>query len=165
MLANLLFVSSYSDLGGGETALLALASHLNPARFHPHLLVPREGQLAEAWRGHGWPVRVTPWRGATMYFVPAIWARLPIARRIESLIREHDIRAVHSDYHTLPMVIPAAERAGIPPLWTCMGWWFHPKPWQRNFFQHSAATFAHSQAIKDGFLGKPPFMPTEKIEV
>ncbi|MBZ0289797.1 MAG: glycosyltransferase family 4 protein, partial [Anaerolineae bacterium] len=165
MASNLLFVSSYSDLGGGETALLALASHLDPARFHPHLLAPREGQLAEAWRGRGWPVHVTPWRGATVYFIPALWARLPITHRIESLIREHDIRAVHSDYHTLPMVIPAAERAGVPALWTCMGWWFHPKPWQRGFFRRSAATLAHSQAIKDGFLGQSPFMPPENIEV
>ncbi len=63
------------------------------------------------------------------------------------------------------MVIPAAEGAGIPPIWTCMGWWFHPKFWQRGFFRRSAATFAHSRAIKDGFLGSPPFMPPEQIEV
>lgn len=158
-------MSSYTDLGGGETALLTLASHLDPTRFNPHLLVPREGQLAEAWRAHGWPVHIIPWRGATIYFIPAIWARLPISHHIASLIRAHDIRAIHSDYHTLPMLIPAAERAGIPPLWTCMGWWFHPKPWQRGFFRRSAATFAHSQAIKNGFLGKPPFMLPENIEV
>jgi glycosyltransferase involved in cell wall biosynthesis len=164
-LINLLFVSSYSDLGGGETALLALASHLDPTRFQPHLLVPREGQLAQAWRAQGWPVHIGPWRPATVYFIPAIWARLPITRRIEQIIREHDIRAVHSEYHALPMVIPAAERAGISPLWTCMGWWFHPKLWQRGFFQRSRATFAHSQAIKDGFLGSPPFMPPERIEL
>ena len=48
MPSNLLFVSSYSDLGGGETALLSLAAYLDPARFRPHLLVPREGQLAAA---------------------------------------------------------------------------------------------------------------------
>jgi glycosyltransferase involved in cell wall biosynthesis len=162
---NLLFVSSYSNLGGGETALLTLAKHLDPARFRPHLLVPREGQLAEGWRAAGWQVHVMPWRGATVYFVPAIWARLPMTRRIEALIREQDIDAVHSDYHTLPMVMPAAERAGIPALWTCMGWWFHPKFWQRDFFRRSAATFAHSRAIKEGFLGNPPFMPSDEIEI
>jgi glycosyltransferase involved in cell wall biosynthesis len=106
-----------------------------------------------------------PWRGATIFFIPAIWARLPISRQIETLIREHDICAVHSDYHTLPMALPAAERAGIPALWTCMGWWFRPKPWQHGFFRRSAATFAHSKAIKDGFLGTPPFMPPDRIEV
>ncbi len=162
---NLLFVSSYSDLGGGETALLALATHLDLKRFRPHLLVARTGQLAEAWQAQGWPVHIMPWRGATTYFIPAVWARLPISYQIENLIREQHIHIVHSDYHTLPMVMPAAERAGIPTLWTCMGWWFKPKIWQRSFFRRSMATFAHSQAIKDGFLGKPPFMAAERIEV
>lgn len=46
-----------------------------------------------------------------------------------------------------------------------MGWWFHPKLWQRAFFRRSAATFAHSEAIKNGFLGQPPFMPPDRIEV
>ena len=162
---NLLFASSYTNLGGGETALLTLAQHLDPARFLPHLLVPREGQLSARWQEQGWPVHVTPWRGATVYFIPGLWARLPASRRMERILREHHIDAAHSDYHTLPMLLPAAERAGIPALWTCMGWWFRPRPWQRSFFQRSAATFAHSEAIRRGFLGDPPFMPPEQIEV
>lgn len=162
---NLLFASSYTNLGGGETALLTLAQHLDPARFLPHLLVPREGQLSARWQEQGWPVHVTPWRGATVYFIPGWWARLPASRRMERILREHRIDAAHSDYHTLPMLLPAAERAGIPALWTCMGWWFRPRPWQRSFFQRSAATFAHSEAIRRGFLGDPPFMPPEQIEV
>jgi glycosyltransferase involved in cell wall biosynthesis len=162
---NLLFVSSYADLGGGETALLSLAQALDPARFRPHLLTPRPGQLAERWQAGGWPVHITPWRAASVYFVPSVWARLPAARRIEVLIRAHDIHAVHSEYHALPFAQPAAERAGVPSLWTCMGWWFRPRPWQRAFFRRSRATFAHSQAIKDGFLGSPPFMPPERVQV
>jgi glycosyltransferase involved in cell wall biosynthesis len=164
-MVNLLFASSYTELGGGETALVTLAQHLDPARFRPHLLVPREGQLSQRWREFGWPVHVTHWRGATVYFMPSVWARLPASRRMEQIIHDHDIQAVHSDYHTLPMLMPAAERARVPALWTCMGWWFRPKFWQRSFFRRSAATFAHSQAIKNGFLGKPPFMPPESIEV
>lgn len=162
---NLLFVTSYADLGGGETALLNLVQQLDPARWQPHLLTPRAGQLAERWAAHGWPAHTIPWRAASVYFVPALWARLPVARRIERLIRAHDIRAVHSEYHALPFAQPAAARAGVPSLWTCMGWWFRPRPWQRAFFRRSAATFAHSQAIKDGFLGCPPFMPPERVEV
>jgi glycosyltransferase involved in cell wall biosynthesis len=162
---NLLFASSYTGLGGGETALVTLAQHLDPARFRPHLLVPRAGQLSARWQEAGWPVHITPWRGATVYFVPALWARLPASRRIEQIIRANAIAAAHSDYHTLPLLLPAAARAGIPALWTCMGWWFRPKPWQRAFFRRCAATFAHSEAIKAGFLGDPPFMPPEQIEV
>ena len=162
---NLLFASSYTDLGGGETALVTLAQHLDPARFRPHLLVPREGQLSARWGEYGWPVHIIPWRGATVYFIPALWARLPVSHQMETIIRDNAIQAAHSDYHTLPMLLPAVERAGIPALWTCMGWWFRPKFWQRRFFRRSTATFAHSQAIKDGFLGNPPFMPPESIEV
>lgn len=165
MRANLLFVSSYSDLGGGETALLTLAAHLDPARFRPHLLVRREGQLAQAWRARGWPAHTMSWRPATVYFIPAVWARLPLVGRIAALIRRHDIHLLHSDYHTLPMALPAAERAGIPVVWTCMGWWFHPQRWQRAFFRRPAAIFAHSRAIRDGFLGYPPFLPPESIHL
>jgi glycosyltransferase involved in cell wall biosynthesis len=162
MAIPILFVSSYVGLGGGETALLALAQHLDPARYEPHLLLPYAGQLGERWHG---PVHITPWRGATVYFVPPLWAQFPVTRRIEQIICEHDIRVVHSDYHTLPMVIPAAERAGAIPVWTCWGWWFHPKPWQRRFFRRAKATFFPSKAIRDGFLGSPPFMPPDSTQL
>ncbi len=165
MAIPILFVSSYVGLGGGETALLALAQHLDPARFQPHLLLPHDGQLGERWREHGWPVHVTPWRGATVYFIPRIWAQFSITHRIERLICEQGIRVVHSDYHTLPMVIPAAERAGALPVWTCWGWWFHPKPWQRGFFRRAKGTFFPSRAIRDGFLGNPPFMPADSTQL
>jgi glycosyltransferase involved in cell wall biosynthesis len=162
---NLLFVSSYIDLGGGETALLNLVDHLAPSEWLPHLLVRAEGQLAQAWRERGWPVDVTPWRGATTYFIPSLWSRFPITRRIEQIIHRRRIDLVQSDYHTLPMALPAAERAGIPAVWWCWGWWFHPKPWQRAFFRRPAATFALSRAIREGFLGSPPFMPPERVEL
>lgn len=161
----LLFVSSYVGLGGGETDLLTLAKTLDPARYRLHLLLPYEGQLSERWRALGGTVHITHWRGATIYFIPALWAQFPITRRIEQIIRAHNIRAVHSDYHTLPMALPAARRAGIPLLWTCWGWWFHPRRWQRAFFRSVDKVFARSQAIKDGFLGDPPFMPPAAVEV
>ncbi len=162
---NILFISSYIDLGGGETALLNLVDNLDHARYLPHLLVRAEGQLAAAWRKRGWPVYVTAWRGATTYFVPMLWAQFPISRRIGKLIREKHIHVVHSDYHTLPMALPAGERAGIPVIWWCWGWWFKPKFWQRAFFKRPAATIALSKAIKAGFLGDPPFMPPDNVEL
>ncbi len=162
---NVLFVSSYIDLGGGETALLNLVDNLDAAHYLPHLLVRAEGQLAVAWRKRGWPVYVTSWRGASTYFIPPIWAQLPISRRIGKLIRELHIDIIHSDYHTLPMALPAGERNGIPVLWWCWGWWFKPKAWQRAFFRRPAATIALSKAIKEGFLGDPPFMPSDRIDL
>lgn len=162
---NILFISSYIDLGGGETALLNLVDNLDSARFLPHLLVRAEGQLAGAWRKRGWPVVVMPWRGATTYFIPALWAQLPISRRIGRLIRQYHIHLVHSDYHTLPMALPAGERNGVPVIWWCWGWWFKPHWWQRGFFRRPAATIALSQAIKAGFLGEPPFMPPDRVDL
>ncbi|MFN8452779.1 MAG: glycosyltransferase family 4 protein [Anaerolineae bacterium] len=164
---NLLFVTTYVGLGGGETSLLTLVEALvkHDPRYQPHLLLPHDGQLAERWRANGWSVHLIPFRGATTYFVPAVWARFPITGRITRLIREQNIRAVHSDYHSLPFALPAARAAKIPLVWTCWGWWFHPKSWQRGFFQQPDATFASSWAIKDGFLGEPPFMPPDRVQV
>lgn len=162
---HLLFATTYVGMGGGETSLLTLAEHLDPLRFRPHLLVPQEGQLTEHWRHHGWPVHVIPYRGTTVWFVPAVWAHFPVTAQIAALIREQRIAAVHSDYHTLPFAVPAARQAGIAVVWTCWGWWFRPKFWQRAFFRSPDVTFAASWAIRDGFLGDPPFMPAENIRV
>ncbi len=163
----LLFITTYVGLGGGETSLLTLVEALvrHDSRYEPHLLLPHDGQLAERWRANGWSAHVTPFRGASTYFVPAIWARFPVTASIAQLIDEQHIRAVHSDYHSLPFALPAARRAGVPLVWTCWGWWFKPKPWQRGFFRQPDATFASSWAIKDGFLGDPPFMPPDRVEV
>lgn len=163
---QLLFITWYTGLGGGETALLALADALDPARYLPHLTAPREGQLTAQWRKRGWPVHILPFRGASTWFVPFIWARFPIVGKLRTLIREQGFAAVYSDYHSLPYALPAAEDAQIPAIWMCHGWWFKPKFWQRGFFRRPSATgFAASWTVRDGFLGSPPFMPPEQLPV
>jgi len=162
---TLLFMTTYTGLGGGETSLLTLVDHLDPARYTPHLLVPRDGQLPVQWRARGWQVHITPYRGASVYFVPWLWGMFPIVGRVEQLIRDHHITAIHSDYHSLPFAVAAAGRTQVPVLWTCSGWWFHPQAYQRRFFQRPDAAFASSPAIRDGFLGNPPFMPPDKMPV
>jgi glycosyltransferase involved in cell wall biosynthesis len=165
MRRNLLFITTYTGLGGGETSLLTQVEHLDRARYHPQLLVPGDGQLAERWRALGGTVQLHQWRGASTWFVPAIWSHFPIARHIEGIIRRDKIALIHSDYHSLPFALPAARRAGIPCIWTCWGWWFHPRHWQRGYFMKPEATIAASWAIREGFLGDPPFMPPERVEV
>ncbi|HYO88427.1 MAG TPA: glycosyltransferase family 4 protein [Candidatus Limnocylindrales bacterium] len=165
MALPLLFVTTYTGMGGGETSLLTLAEHLDPARWSPHLLAPADGQLPERFRAHGWPVHLIPFRGASTWFIPSVYARFPITGKITALLREQSIAAVHSDYHSLPFALPATRRTHVPLVWTCWGWWFHPKPWQRAFFQQPNAAFAASWAIRDGFLGQPPFMPPERLPV
>ncbi len=163
----LLFVTTYVGFGGGETSLLTLVEHLvkRDPTYQPHLLLPHDGQLGERWRANGWPVHTLSWRGASVYFVPAIWSHFPITAHIANLIYAEGIRAVHSDYHSLPFALPAARIRQLPLVWTCWGWWFKPKAWQRAFFRQPDATFASSWAIKDGFLGNPPFMPPERVQV
>lgn len=161
---RVLFASWYTGLGGGETDLLTLAADFSQRNITPHLLLPRPGHLGERWQAAGWPVHHIAYRGATTWFVPGVWARFPVVRRMAALLREQQITHVHSNYHTLPLIAPAAHRVGIPIIWTCHGWWFRPKPWQRAFFRRIPGV-ARSQAIRDGFLGTPPFMPPTALPV
>ncbi|MCU0513634.1 MAG: glycosyltransferase family 4 protein [Anaerolineae bacterium] len=160
----ILFASWYTGLGGGETDLVTLAGALAAADFALHLLLPGEGRLAAAWRDLGGTVHVLPFRGATTWFIPALWARLPVVGRMARLLQAQRIALVHSDYHTLPLIAPAARRTQVPLVWTVHGWWFRPKPWQRAFFRPLRAV-ARSRSIRDGFLGQPPFMPPEALPV
>lgn len=162
---RILFTSWYTGLGGGETDLLTLAASLDPARYQPHLLLPAEGPLGDTWRTRGWPLHITHWRGASTWFVPFIWARFPVVQRMAALIEQEEIDLIHADYHTLPLIAPAAQQAQRPLIWTCHGWWFHPRPWQRAFFRQIDAGVARSEAIRDGFLGRPPFMPPASLPV
>ena len=161
---RILYASWYTGLGGGETDLLSLARALDPDRFEPQLLVPEPGALSERWQDSGWRAHALPYRGASTWFVPPIWARFPVVRRMQDLLSTQHIDLVHSDYHTLPLIAGAARRLGIPLLWTVFGWWFQPKPWQRGFFGAIPAV-ARSRVIRDGFLGSPPFMPAQQLPV
>jgi len=162
---RILFTSWYTGLGGGETDLLTLVEALDRSRYQPHLLLPADGQLSDRWRDAGLPVHILPYRGASTWFIPGLWKRFPIVRRMTELLRRQKIDLVQSDYHTLPMIKPAARRADVPLSWTVWGWWFKPKPWQQGFFRQIPVAVARSRAIRAGFLGEPPFMPVEQLPV
>ena len=83
---------------------------MDKSRYEPHLLLPAEGPLSERWRGAGLPLHILPYRGASTFFIPAIWERFPIISRITELLRHEQIRLVKSDYHTLPLIAPAAQK-------------------------------------------------------
>ncbi|MGB7342322.1 MAG: glycosyltransferase family 4 protein [Phototrophicaceae bacterium] len=161
---NILFTSWYTGLGGGETDLLSIAAFLDPHEWTPHLLLPSDGILTDKWRDYGWQVHIVKYRGASTYFVPFIWEKLPIVNRITEIIATHQIDLIASEYHTLPMAYPAANKMNIPIMWTVHGWWFKPKFWQRSFFA-DIPIVARSQSIRDGYLGDPPFMPPSQVPV
>ncbi len=164
---NLLFVSAYTGLGGGESVQLNLMRALDRQRFRLHLVCPREGQLPAAARELGVRVHLLPYRAATAWFVPALWMRFPVARRLASLIRADGIAAVHSDYHSLPFAAAAARMAGIPVIWNAMGWWFPARPWQRRFFcEQVTQIIAITRAVRDRWLAASGnFLPPERIRV
>ncbi|GAB5492968.1 MAG: glycosyltransferase family 4 protein [Phototrophicaceae bacterium] len=164
MSKNILFTSWYTGLGGGETDLLSLAECLNPDEWTLHLLLPAEGVLAQKWREYGWTVHIIKYRGASTFFVPAIWAKFPVVQKMKTLLQAHQIDLVVSEYHTLPMIHPATQALNIPIMWTVHGWWFKPKFWQINFFK-TIPLVARSYSIREGFLGEPPFINPETVPV
>jgi glycosyltransferase involved in cell wall biosynthesis len=161
----ILFVSSHTGLGGGETSLYEMVRCLDPARWTPHLLCPKEGAFTNLWRGEGWSVHILPWRPVTPVFVPALWARLPVVNQIAALIRRERIAAVRPEFHSVPLAAPACRKAGIPWVWMVHGQWTHPYRWQRGLFRQAAHLFADSGWTKAGFLGDPPFADPDRVEV
>jgi glycosyltransferase involved in cell wall biosynthesis len=166
MQRNLLFISSYTGLGGGERIQLNLMEALDRDRYALHLAVPADGQFARAARDLGVTTHILPFRGATTWFVPAIWKRFPAARRLFDLVKEFDIHAIHSNYHALPFAVAAGHAARIPVLWYSIGWWFPVRPWQKRFFREQVTQIAAAAcSVRDRWLGPSPFLPPESIPV
>jgi len=160
------FFSSYTGLGGGETSLLALLGALDKKAHQPTLVTPRAGALPESVHALGIEARVVPYRGASLWFIPSLWARLPTVGRMVAALRDLSAQVVHSDFHSLPFALPACRRLGLPIVFTAYGWWFRPRPWQRAFYRNGPTSIlAVSEAVKSGFLGTPPFMAPERVRV
>jgi len=163
---NLLFVSAYTGLGGGESVQLNLMGALNPDRYALHLVCPREGQLPNGARKHGVTVHILPYRGITTWFVPALWMRFPIGRQLAELVRQLDIHAIHTDYHSLPFAVAAARVNRVPVIWNALGWWFPTRVWQRRFFREQITQIiAVTRAVRDRWLGNSPLMPPDRVRV
>jgi glycosyltransferase involved in cell wall biosynthesis len=163
---NLLFISSYTGLGGGERIQLNLMEALDRDRYVLHLVVPGEGQFSRAARKLGVTTHILPFRGVTTWFVPAIWQRFPVARRLTELVRQLDIHVIHSNYHALPFAVAAGQTARIPVIWYSIGWWFPVRPWQKRFFrEHVTQIVAASCSVRDRWLGVSPFIPPERVPV
>lgn len=152
-----LFTSAYSGLGGGETIQLNLAEELVRRGLEAQLLVREEGEFARRWRQLGQKVHIVPFRPASVYFVPFVSALSGVVRKMADIIQSEQIQIAHGDYHSLPYLAPAARRVGVPRIWICMGWWFHPKPWQRGFFRKIERLYALSNSVREGFFGIKPY--------
>ncbi|MCC7448638.1 MAG: glycosyltransferase family 4 protein [Anaerolineae bacterium] len=165
-MTNLLFLTTYTGIGGGESLQLNLMRALDRSRYNLHLLTPRSGAFPKAAAALGVHTHIIPYRGTTTVFVPALWAMFPIVGKLRAFLRQQSIQAVISDYHSLPFIVPAAEALGVPVIWNAMGWWFPIYRWQRSFFQHRINRIvAITSAVKERLLHTPPVIPPECIDV
>lgn len=166
MTTNLLSITTYTGIGGGESLQLNLMRALDKSKYTPFLLTPRTGTFPEAAAALGVRTHVIPFRGTTTVFVPELWARFPIVGKLRHFLRDHAIHAVLSDYHSLPFVVPAARSLNIPVVWNAMGWWFPMYSWQRQFYaKHVTKIIAITSAVKERLLGDPPKMFPDLMDV
>lgn len=163
---SFLFASYYVGMGGGESVQLGLMAELIARGHHLHLLAPMPGTFVKAAAALGAQTHALRFRGASTYFVPAVYTHWPVVGRMANLIRTINPDVIHSDYHTLPFIVGAGERTGVPVLWNAMGGWFGIKPWQRTFFRHRVwRSIAITASVRRDLLGTRPFMPPDQMPV
>jgi glycosyltransferase involved in cell wall biosynthesis len=109
---NILYTTSFGYMaGGGQWSLYYLVKHLNKDIFHPIVLCPEEGDLAEKMRA----------AGADMIFLRMGRIRyisLSVIRKFISLIKERQIALIHTDSSTETLYAGIATRImRIPLVW------------------------------------------------
>src|SRR5215470_4336214 len=104
---NLLFITIYTGIGGGETLQLNLIRSLDHKRYSLHLLTPLPGEFPREAAALGVNTHVLPYRGTPTFFLPGLSARFPIVDKLRRFLQEHQIHAVLTDYHSLPYIVPA----------------------------------------------------------
>ena len=122
---RVLYVASSPNLlGGAEHCLVDIITAIASTGWEPLVVVPGEGSLAEALRRTGTRVFVEDLgvlrhRGEARS--PMLLLRLATsmraARRMERVIRDHDIRVVHSNAAGVVAGALAARRARVPHVW------------------------------------------------
>jgi glycosyltransferase involved in cell wall biosynthesis len=138
-------------VGGGEESLLALARGLNRERFHPHAVVPADGDVADALRALGIPVTLLALPPLRPWSLRAAWRSL---RALRSLLVAADVRLVHThgSRGTLYAGL-AARRPRVPVIW-------HVRiadrdPWLDGLLLRlSTRVIAISKAVESRFDGR-----------
>ncbi len=109
---NILYTTSFSHMaGGGQWSLYYLIKHLNKDIFHPIVVCPEEGELAEKMRGIGAKVIVLD-VGRIRYLNPLV------IKKFISLIKDKQIALIHTDSSTETLYAGIATRImRIPLVW------------------------------------------------
>jgi glycosyltransferase involved in cell wall biosynthesis len=107
---HILYATSFNNMfGGGQWSLYYLIKHLNKDFFHPIVLCPGEGALANKMRSVGAEV-VCFGMGRISYLNPIV------VKKLISLIKERQIALIHTDSTTETFYAGIAARIMRRPL-------------------------------------------------
>jgi len=113
---RILYFSGFANFRyGGQRSLYHLVCNLDGRAFHPHVIVPGEGELAEKLRARGVAVSAVDLPGITPGSAPGCWRAL---QRSLSIMRKGRFELLHSDgpRNTLYGGI-ASVLTGVPLVW------------------------------------------------
>lgn len=152
----ILIIASRADIAGGENYLLSCLEYMDRSRYHPIFWLPGDGAFRVALErvgveymiepvNYGWLKPPKPW----FEFLSGLSERV---RRIVSLIRERDIRLVHTNSNMILEGALAAKLAGVPHLYLAhIDFQSNLPLYQR--FQLDAASFAGLMGdLSDGII-------------
>jgi glycosyltransferase involved in cell wall biosynthesis len=100
---KILYLQSTSEIGGSDITLLRTVEVLDRARFEPHVVLPREGPLVEAFQKAGCRVHFLPSmlrlssRRGFGYLLRYAASYLPAVWHLARLIRREGIDLVHTN--------------------------------------------------------------------
>jgi glycosyltransferase involved in cell wall biosynthesis len=127
---RILFIDHTGSLGGGEIALLNLATHLDPRRYTPVVLLCAHGPLYERLLGAGVESYLLPLAGSvanvrkdtlgfgTLLRLKEVVRSLQYVWRLRDFIRSHKIALVHTNSLKADLLGGVAARlAGVPLIW------------------------------------------------
>lgn len=152
----ILIIASRSDIAGGENYLLSCLKYMDRSRYHPIIWLPGDGAFRAALEqagveymiepvNYGWLKPPKPW----FEFLSGLSERV---RRIVNLIRERDIRLVHTNSNMILEGALAAKLAGVPHLYLAHID-FQPNLPLYQRFQLDAASFAGLMGdLSDGII-------------
>jgi glycosyltransferase involved in cell wall biosynthesis len=114
---SILFISSRSDIAGGENYLLSVMRHIDRERFHPIVVLPSDGVFRTELEALNVEVVIFEanygWLEPPQTWYPFLSA-LPIrVRKLRDFIRERGVRLVHTNSNKITEGALAAKLAGV----------------------------------------------------
>ena len=161
MTRNILYVSLFGGLGGGETSLLAYLRALDRTHYAPRVICGAHGAFVDALCENNIPVQVIPFapiskRNISRDFFYALYQDL--RAQPTALIHCNNSEGAH-------YAAPFAKFLGMPLVLTMHGAWQLERQWKRTFIEWSTTcVLTPTQLLAQTFLQKNPRM-RERITV